>query len=65
MVWAYGFVFLGLAGFGMIRHIFDTMTYTHLLLGLLAFVVAGCLQNIEIRIAQIELSQRAPTKQDE
>jgi hypothetical protein len=65
MVWFFGFLFLGLAGFSIVRHIFDAMTYSYLFLGLLAFVVACCLQNIEIRIAAIELYLQAAKKQVE
>jgi hypothetical protein len=62
MVWLFGFLFLGLAGFSMVRHIYDPMTYTFLLLGLLALVVARCLQSIEIRIEALELSLLAGKK---
>lgn len=62
LVWFFGFLFLGLAGFDSVRHIHDTMTSLFLFLGLLAFVVACCLQNIEIRMAAVEQSLQAAKK---
>lgn len=49
-------MFLGLSTFDVIVHRLDVMTYTFLFLGLLAFAVAYCLQNIEKRLTSIEQS---------
>jgi len=54
LVWFVGFLFFGIATFDVVMHRLDVMTYTLLFLGLLAFAVACCLQNIENRIASIE-----------
>jgi len=56
LVWFFGFMFLGLATFDVIRHRLDGMTSTYMFFGLLAFAVAYCLQNIEKRLASIEQS---------
>ncbi len=56
LVWFFGFMFLGLSTFDVIVHRLDVMTYTFLFLGLLAFAVAYCLQNIEKRLTSIEQS---------
>jgi hypothetical protein len=63
MVWFLGFLFEGLGGFSLVRHIYDAMTYGYLFLGLLAIAVACCLQNIEIRVAALELSLQTEKKQ--
>jgi hypothetical protein len=59
LVWFFGFLFLGVATFDLIMHRLDLMTSTFLFLGLLAFAVASCLQNIEKRLASIEQSLHA------
>lgn len=56
LVWFFGFMFLGLASFDVIRRRLDAMTYTFLFLGLLAFAVAFSLQSIEKRLNAIEHS---------
>ena len=56
LVCLFGFLFLGMSTFDVIMHRLDVMTYTFLFLGLLAFAVACCLQNIEKRITSIEQS---------
>lgn len=62
LVWFFGFLFFGMATFDVIMHRLDVMTYTFLFLGLLAFAVASCLQNIEKRIASIEQSLEVSKK---
>ncbi len=62
LVWFFGFLFFGLAIFDVIMRRLDVMTYTFLFLGLLAFAVAYCLQNIEKRITSIEHSLRVSKK---
>ena len=62
LVWFFGFLFFGIATFDVIMHRLDGMTYTFLFLGLLAFAVASCLQNIEKRITSIEQSLQASKK---
>ncbi len=62
LVWFFGFLFFGTATFDVIMHRLDVMTNTFLFLGLLAFAVAYCLQNIEKRITSIEQSLRVSQK---
>ena len=54
LVWFVGFLFFGIATFDVIMRRLDMMTYSLLFLGLLAFAVSCCLQNIEKRITSIE-----------
>lgn len=56
LVWFFGFMFLGLASFDVLRRRLDAMTYTFLFLGLLAFAVAFSLQTIEKRLSALEQS---------
>ena len=62
LVWFFGFLFFGVATFDVIMHRLDMMTSTFLFIGLLAFAVANCLQNIEKRIASLEQSLQGPKK---
>ncbi len=62
LVWFFGFLFFGMGTFDVIMHRLDVMTYTFLSLGLLAFAVAYCLQNIEKRITSIEQSLQVSKK---
>ncbi len=62
LVWFFGFLFFGVATFDVIMHRLDVMTYTFSFLGLLAFAVASCLQNIEKRITSIEQSLQVSQK---
>ena len=62
LVWLFGFMFFGLATFEVAMHRLDMMTYALLFLGLLAFAVAYCLQNIEKRLTSIEQSLRTSQK---
>lgn len=62
LVWFLGFLFFGMGTFDVIIHRLDVMTYTFLFLGLLAFAVACCLQNIEKRISSIEQSLQVSKK---
>ncbi len=62
LVWFFGFLFFGVATFDVIMHRLDVMTYTFFFLGLLAFAVASCLQNIEKRITLIEQSLQVSQK---
>ncbi len=62
LVWFFGFLFLGMSTFDVIVHRLDVMTYAFLFLGLLAFAVASCLQNIEKRITSIEQSLQESKK---
>jgi hypothetical protein len=58
LVSLFGFVFMGLAAFDLfIWRRADAMESTLVFLGLLAFAVAYCLQNIEKRLAFIEQTQ--------
>ena len=62
LVWFFGFLFFGMATFDVITRRLDVMTYSFLFLGLLAFAVAYCLQNIEKRVTSIEQSLQASKK---
>ena len=58
----FGFLFFGMATFDVVMHRLDLMTSTYLFLGLLAFAVAFCLQNIERRITSLERSLQVSKK---
>lgn len=62
LVWFFGFLFIGMDAFDVIMHRLDVMTSTFLFLGLLAFAVACCLQNIENHITSLEQSLQVSKK---
>jgi hypothetical protein len=51
-----------MATFDVIMHRLDVMTSTFLFLGVFAFAVAYCLQNIEKRITSLEQSLQVSKK---
>jgi hypothetical protein len=57
-----GFLFLGLAIFDEIMQRPDAMTYTFLFLGMLALLIASCLQKIEKRLNSLEQSLQMSPK---